>query len=480
MNYKMIFHMLGVLLLCLAALMLLPLVVGLCFGESVRNFLIPIGISALAGGALFLIKPDTTRIFAREGFAIVSLSWIVLSLVGALPYVLSGDIPNYIDAVFETVSGFTTTGATIIDNVEAVSKAGNCWRCFSHWIGGMGVLVFIMAILPMSGEHSMHIMRAEVPGPVVGKLVPRAKKTAATLYIIYIVLTLAEAVLLKLGGMSFYEAMLHAFSTAGTGGFSTRAASIAGFNSVYIEIVIATFMLIFSVNFSIYFLLLHGRTKEAFKNEELRVFLCIVLGAVLLITIGIAPMYGGFLQGLRHAYFNVASIVSTTGFGTEDFTRWPEYTCWVILLLMFIGGCAGSTAGGMKLSRVVVAVKTVRFDFKQMLHPRSVNIIRLDGQRVEDSTVKAILTYFALYIITILICAALISFDNLGITTSFTASLACLSNIGPGMAKVGPAGNYTIFSQFSKIVLSAEMLLGRLEIYPLIIFLSGIVSRKKN
>lgn len=472
MNYRMIFRTLGTILLCLAGLMLLPLLAGLYYGENVSNFVISIALAALPGFLLTRLRPKSSRLFAREGFVIVGLGWITISLLGALPFVLSGSIPNYIDALFETVSGFTTTGSTILTNVEALPRGDMFWRLFTHWIGGMGVLVFIMAVLPMSGEHSMHIMRAEVPGPTVGKLVPRARKTASILYCIYVGLTAVETVFLICGGMSFYDALLHSFATAGTGGFSTRAASIGAFDSVYIEMVTSVFMLIFSVNFNLYFLLLLGRIKDVAKNEELHWFLGIVVLAVLLIAPGISRMYGDFGQALRHAFFNVSTIISTTGFGTVDFNLWPEYCKWILVLLMFTGACAGSTGGGLKISRIVILFKSLRVELRQMIRPRSVSRVQLDGRRVEDGAVRAVFVFFVLYMFLLLFCTLLVSLDGYDIATNFTASLSCLSNIGPGMSLVGPAGNFALFSGRTKLVLSLAMLLGRLEIYPVLVLFS--------
>lgn len=472
MNYRMIFKVLGLILLCLAGLMLLPLIAGLCYGENILNFVIAIGITALCGLVLSCVKPRTTGIFAREGFVTVGLGWILMSLFGALPFVLSGSIPNYIDAVFETVSGFTTTGATILNDIEAMPKADLFWRSFTHWIGGMGVLVFIMAVLPMSGEHSMHIMRAEVPGPTVGKLVPRAKKTASILYLIYIGLTVLETVLLLCGGMNFYDALLHSFATAGTGGFSTRAASIGAYDSVYIEMVVATFMILFGLNFNMYFLLLIGRVKDVLKNEELHWYLGIVASAVLALALGITKMYGGFLTALRHAYFNVATIISTTGFCTVDFDKWPEYCKWIIVLLMFTGACAGSTGGGLKISRIAILAKSAQQEVKQMIRPRSVGRVELDGKRVDNGALRAVSVFFILYMFLLLTSTFLVSFDGFDLSTNFTASLSCMSNIGPGLSAVGPTGNFDIFSYPSKIVLSFAMLLGRLEIFPILVLFS--------
>ena len=472
MNYRMIWRVLGNILLCLAALMLLPMLAGLWYRESVTNYLITIGATALIGALLMLIKPRTQDLFARDGFVIVGLGWVVVSLLGALPFVLNGDIPNYIDAVFETVSGFTTTGASILANCETLSRANCFWRMFTHWIGGMGILVFIMAIMPMSGDHSMHIMRAEVPGPTVGKLVPRARETASILYRIYIVLTLVETVFLVCGGMSFYDALLHSFATAGTGGFSTRAASIGAWGSAYIEVVVGIFMLLFAVNFNMYFFILLGRWKEVLKNEELRCYICIVTFSILAIAVGINRSYGSFEYSLRQAFFNVASIISTTGFCTVNYDLWPEYTKWIIVLLMFCGACAGSTGGGMKVSRVAMLVKTAGADIKQVIHPRSVSPVRFEGKRIETTGIRAVCTFFVLYIIILFAAVFIISFDGHDLTSNFTAALSCISNIGPGLSLVGPIGSFSIFSPLSKIALSFTMLLGRLEIYPILVIFS--------
>ena len=472
MNYRMICRVLGLILLALAGLMLLPLIAGLCFRENVLNFVLTIAISAALGGLMLLPRPRSRSLVARDGFVIVGLGWLLISLVGALPFVISGSIPHYYDAVFETASGFSTTGASIVTDIPAMPRGDLFWRLFTHWIGGMGVLVFIMAVLPMSGEHSMHIMRAEVPGPSVGKLVPRVRKTAMTLYMIYIALTLLEAIFLLLGGMSFYDALLHACATAGTGGFSTNPASIGGFDSLYIEIVITVFMLLFGINFNLYFLLLIGRWKDAAKNEELHWFIGIVLGAVLLLAAGITKIYGSFAVALRHAFFNTATLISTTGFGTVDFTDWPEYCKWILILLMFCGGCAGSTGGGIKLSRLMILGKASLAELKQMVRPRSVVRVQMDGKRIEGGTVRAAFLFINIYMALLLFFAAMVSLDGFDVATCFTASLSCLSNIGPGMTKlIGPAGSFAIFSPRSKIFLTLAMLLGRLEIYPILVLL---------
>ena len=477
MNYRMIARVLGWILLIYAALMLLPMAAGLWYGESVLNFLVTIGLTAALGGLLLLPKPRTNSLVARDGFVIVGIGWIAISLLGALPFVISGSIPRYVDALFETASGLSTTGATVVTDIGAMTqnhRGDMFWRCFTHWIGGMGVLVFLMAVLPMSGEHSMHIMRAEIPGPTVGKLVPRARKTALTLYLIYIGLTLVETVFLLCGGMSFYDALLHACSTAGTGGFSTNPDSIGGFHSAYIETVITVFMFLFGVNFNLYFLLLIGHWKEALKNEELHWYLGIIACAALLLTLGIRKLYGSVGASLHQAFFNIGALLSTTGFGTVDFTKdWPEYCKWILMLLMFCGGCAGSTGGGIKLSRLMILGKHEVAEIRQMVRPRSVVRVQLDGKRVEKSTVKAASTFFTLYMGLLLLFSLLVSLDGVDIATSFTASLSCLSNIGPGMTgAIGPAGNFAFFSDGTKLLLTLAMLMGRLEIYPILVLVS--------
>ena len=478
MNYRMIARILGMVLLILAALLVLPLIAGLCYGENVLNFAVTIAAAAALGGVFMLFKPKNRDIYAREGFTAVGLSWILMSLLGALPFVISGDIPHYVDALFETVSGFTTTGSTLLTDIEGMSRGCMFWRMFTHWIGGMGVLVFIMAVLPMSGEHSMHIMRAEVPGPVVGKLVPRARKTAAILYLIYMGMTAVETVLLLCGGMSFYDALLHAFATAGTGGFSTRGAGIAAFDSLYIEVVISVFMLLFAVNFNLYFLLLMGRVRDVLKNQELRCFGVFVAFSMLTVAWNISGQYGGFAEALRYSSFTVASLVSSTGFGTADFTQWPQYSQWLLVIIMFVGACAGSTGGGLKLSRVMMLLKAAFSDMRRVIGPRRVSRLQMEGQRVEQTVIRAVFSYSTLYMLMLLLGTLLISFDGFDTATNFTAALTCLSNMGPGLGLIGPAGNFSIFSDFSKLLMSFLMLAGRLELYPiLVLFFPSVWKR---
>ena len=479
MNYRMIAYILGRVLLILAALMLLPLAVALVCGESTLPFAVTILLTALCGGALILVRPKTREIYAREGFVCVGLSWLAMSLLGALPFVIGGDIPRFVDAFFETVSGFTTTGASILSDVESLSRSGLFWRSFTHWIGGMGVLVFLMAVMPMSGERSMHIMRAEVPGPTVGKLVPRARQTARILYLIYTGFTVAETIFLMFGGMSFYEALLHAFASAGTGGFSTRADSIAAFDSAYIEGVIGVFLILFGTNFNLFYLILIGRWKDALKSEELHWYWAILAVSIAAITVGIRPIYGGLRTAFRHAFFNVATISSTTGFGTEDFTKWPSFVQTMIVGLMFIGGCAGSTGGGLKVSRVILLFKNAAEEVKKMVHPRSVNRVQMDRQRVSRETASAVYTFFTLFMMILLGCTLVVSFDGYDFTTNFTAALSCISNIGPGLSLIGPKGNFTIFSGLSKIAMSFTMLCGRLEIYAILLLFAPSTWRSK-
>ena len=478
MNYRMIAFILGRVLLILAALLLLPLIAALVFAESVLPFAVTILLTAAVGGALLLVKPRTREIYAREGFACVGLSWLSMSLLGCVPFLISGDIPCFVDAFFETVSGFTTTGASILNDIESLSRSGLFWRSFTHWIGGMGVLVFLMAVMPMSGERSMHIMRAEVPGPTVGKLVPRARETARILYIIYTAFTVVETVLLMLGGMSFYEALLHAFATAGTGGFSTRNASIAAFDSVYVETVIGVFLVLFGTNFNLFYLILIGRVREALSSEELHRYLEIIAVCVGLIVLGTHGMYGA-AGALRNGFFVVMSTLSTAGFCTVDYTLWPSWLQTMIVLLMFVGGCAGSTGGGLKLSRVMLLIRTAWADVGRVISPRRVSRVQMDGRRVTAETTGAVYSYVALVMLILLGCTALISFDGYDFSTNFTAALSCISNVGPGLGLIGPSGNFAIFSPFSKLVMAFTMLFGRLEVYAMLILFIPSTWRRR-
>ena len=484
MNVPMIGKILGKVLLICAALLCLPLLTALIFREpgSALAFAATAALCALIGLVLGRLRPGKRGevLYARDGFAIVSLSWILMSLLGALPFVLSGDLPTYADAVFETASGLSTTGATIMTDMEAMSKSCMFWRCFTHWIGGMGILVFLMAVLPMSGEHSMHIMRAEVPGPVVGKLVPRARETAGILYMIYIGMTLLEVVLLLFGKMSFYEALLHAFSSAGTGGFSTRTAGVAAFDSPYIEWILAVFTMLFGVNFNLYYLMLIRRFRSALGSEELWLYLGLIAASSLSIACGIVSVYGNFATAIRKAFFEVSTIVSTTGFSLENYELWPEYTKGIILFLTVMGGCAGSTAGGLKVSRVMILFRSTLCQIKKLAMPRAVNRVRLEGKTVSDETVRGTTIYFFICVSIIALAAFLISFDGYDALSNLTGAMTCFFNVGPGLNLTGPAGGYAMYSGWSKFVLSWCMIAGRLEVYPMLILLMPVYGKKRR
>ena len=470
MNYKLIFHTIGKILLIEAILLIFPLIVNFIYREeNLFAFSLTISILMVVGTLLIMIKPKNKRMFVREGFVIVGLSWIVLSLFGALPFTLSGDIPNYVDAVFETVSGFTTTGASILNDVEAMSNSMLFWRSFTHWIGGMGVLVFVLAILPNSEGQNIYLLKAESTGPQVGKLVSKVRFTARILYVIYFVITLLEVILLRVGGNSWYESIVMSFGTAGTGGFGIYADSVGGFN-IYSQVVIAIFMMLFGINFNIYFLVIIGKIKQAIKSEELRWYLGIILLSTTMITINLMVNLNQTLGiALKDAYFQVSSIMTTTGFSTVDFNLWPTFSKVILIMIMFVGGCAGSTGGGIKVSRIVILFKSLKREVQKLLHPNSVAPIKMEGEVVEGSVVKGVNIYFAFVMILLFIGTLLVSFDGLDFTSTFTGVIACINNIGPGLNLVGPMGNFDCFSYFSKIILSVLMLIGRLEVYPILI-----------
>lgn len=480
MNRRMVFYTTGQLIKVEAALLVLPLLVAAIYGDNgiVAFALTVLTALAVGFGMTLLSRPDNKRIYAKEGFVIVALSWLSMSAIGALPFVISREIPNFFDAFFETVSGFTTTGASVVTNVEQLSHSVLFWRSFTHWVGGMGVLVFVMAIVPLSTDRSIHVMKAEVPGPIVGKLVPRVRQTARILYLIYVVMTAVMVVFLVCGGMSFFESLLHAFGTAGTGGLAIKADSVASY-SPYLQWVITIFMLLFGINFNLYYFLLLRRFSTVFKNGELWTYLGINLAATAIITFNIYGIYGSVEKSIRLSAFQVSSICTTTGFSTADFNTWPELSKAVLFLLMFFGGMAGSTAGGLKTSRIVLMFKTVRREFSRMLHPRSVSVVKLDGKQVDDVTLHSVSSYFLLYVGLYVLCFMLITFENFDFETSFTAVSACINNVGPGFGVVGPMGSFSGFSSFSKTVLSFAMLFGRLEIYPLLIALSPSTWSKK-
>lgn len=481
MNRRMVLYMVGSVIKIEALLMLLPLAVSFIYSEKISalSFAISIALALIFGFALTLIfKPGSKVIYAKEGFVTVALAWLFMSAVGALPFVISKEIPSFVDAFFETVSGFTTTGASILTNVESLSRGILFWRSFTHWIGGMGVLVFVMAIIPSFSDRSIHLLRAEVPGPVVGKLVPRLRQTARILYIIYIALTLIEIVFLLMGKMPLYDSIVHAFGTAGTGGFGIKSDSIGSYNS-YLQWVITVFMLLFGINFNLYYFILIGKIKTALKSTELWVYLGLIIGSTALITVNILPLFESVSSSLKHAAFQVSSIITTTGYATVDFDKWPVFSKTILLLLMFIGACAGSTGGGIKVSRVVMLIKNVKRELQRMLHPRSVAVVRFEGKKVDNTTINAVSSYLAIYTLFFCLIVFIIGFENFDLETNISAVAACFNNIGPGFGKVGAAMNYSEFSGLSKIVLSIAMLFGRLEIYPIILTLSPSTWVKK-
>lgn len=480
MNYNMIIFILGNLMKVEGCIMIVPalIAVGKSENDSIRAFLTTIIMLWLLGTILTSIKFKNKDIYAREGFVITALSWIVLSFFGAMPFYFSETIPSFIDCFFETVSGFTTTGATILTEIEGLPLSILFWRSFTHWIGGMGVLVFLLAIIPMGGDRSMYIMKAEAPGPLVGKLVPKVKSTAKLLYLIYIFLTIAEMLFLLIGGMPLFDSIVTAFSTAGTGGYSIKNASIAAYNSPYIEYVIAIFMMTFGINFNLFYLLIMKDFADIFKNEELKYYLGIIGVATLLITANIVSMYDSIEQAFRYAFFQVTSVITTTGFITQNFELWPEFSKTILVVIIMIGACGGSTGGGLKVSRLVIVLKMITQELKRMVHPRSVNIIKLDGMKIEQETVDSVTSFFVIYIFLIFGSFILISVDNFDFTTSLTAVMTCVGNVGPGLGGVGPVENFSIFSPFVKLVLCMDMLLGRLEIFPLVMLFSPAVWKK--
>ncbi len=477
MNYRMISYILGWILIFEGLFLTVPIITGAVFGESALiSYLIALGICLLIGALLVLKKPKNKQLFAREGCVIVALSWIVLSLFGSLPFIISGEIPSFIDALFETVSGFTTTGASILSDVEKLSHASLIWRSFTHWVGGMGVLVFIMAFIPLSGAQNMHIMKAESPGPSVSKLVPRVRTTAMLLYSIYFVLTLVEFIMLLCGGMSVFEALNTAFATAGTGGFGFLNSSMGSF-SPYIQIVITVFMILFAINFNCYYLLLCGKLREMF-NLELRTFLIIVATSITVITINISGMYSSVGEALRHAAFTVASLISTTGFSTVDFNMWPELSRTLLVLIMFIGGCAGSTCGGIKVSRMIILFKGMAKELQTMVQPRQIKKIKMDSRMIDHETVRSVNVYMVAYLMIFAISLVFISFDNHDLITNFTAVTAAINNIGPGLDLVGPTSNFGFFAMQSKIILIFDMLAGRLELFPMLLLFTPATWKK--
>ena len=464
----------------LEALLMIPsIITALWYGESILCYVYTAAIAAALAALLNLPKLKTGDFYAREGFISVALAWVLMSAVGALPFIFAGEITSYVDAFFEIVSGFTTTGSSILHNVEEMSKGLLLWRSFSHWIGGMGVLVFIMAVLPMSEERSMYIMRAEVPGTSFGKLVPRIRTSSAITYLMYIVLTIILIVLLCAGGMPFFDSINHAMATAGTGGFSVKALSIGYYNSAYIDIVTSIFMMLFGVNFSIYFLLLMRKFKDALTDSEFLGYFGIAIGASVLIALDIIDEYGGFWNALRYSFFQVSSLMTTTGFATADFTLWPAFSKSILVLVMIIGASAGSTGGGLKVSRVIIFFKAWVQEIGRQLSPRRTSNVRVNGRTLPAATLHNTLVFIGLYFLLTFVITAVVSLDGYDLETTLASVISCMSNVGPGLGPAGPMGNFDIFSDLSKVLLSFAMLAGRLEIFPMLILFAPATWRRR-
>lgn len=470
MNTKNIRYILGLVLMCEAAGMTLPLICSVIYGEY-DMVGIWIGCIALCFVSAFILSLGTKirkTMYARDGFISVALSWVVMSIFGAVPFVAGGVIPNFTDALFETVSGFTTTGASVLSDLDIVPKSLIFWRSFTHWIGGMGVLVFLVALIPSNSSGNFHLIKAESPGPSVSKLVPKARSTAKILYLIYVAMTIIQIVLLLFGRMKFFDAVTISLGTAGTGGFSIDNAGLGQYSS-YCQIVITVFMVLFGVDFSIYHLLIMRKFRDSLKSEELRAYFGIIAVSVILISINCMSYYSNLFENIKHSAFQVSSIITTTGYSTVDFDSWPTFSKTILVILMFFGACAGSTGGGMKISRILIMLKSIGKEIKIMLHPKSVSKVKLNGRVVEHETVRAVnvfmVSYFAIFLLSVL----LISIDNFSFTTNFTAVAATINNIGPGLEAVGPTCNFSIYSPLSTLVLIMNMLIGRLEIFPIML-----------
>lgn len=469
MNYSMIFYIIGWIFRLEAVFMVLPGITAILYHEKDGfAFLITMLICLAVGLPLTRKKPSDKVFHTKEGFVTVAFSWIILSIIGAVPFVISGSIPNPVDALFETVSGFTTTGASILPEVESLSHCILIWRSFTHWIGGMGVLVFILCLLPLTGGYHMNLMKAESPGPSVSRLVPKVQSTAKILYTIYFALTVLQIIFLLIGKMPLFDTICTAFGTAGTGGFGIKNDSIAGY-STYLQIVITVFMILFGINFNVYFLLLTKKFAQAFKNEEVRYYLGIIAAAILVITFNTRHMFENIGTALQQASFQVGSIITTTGFATTDFNQWPVVSQTILVMLMFVGACAGSTGGGIKVSRLVILCKTVRKELHIYLHPNAVKKIKMDGKSIPHEVVRSTNIFLVVYVLIFTASVLLIGFDNFDLVTNFTAVAATFNNIGPGLELVGPTQNFSLFSPFSKCILIFDMLAGRLEIFPLLL-----------
>ena len=471
MNFKVVFKIVGRVITMESFVMLVPKFVAALYGEDITPFLMSI-ILVLFLGVILSSMNATKEFFIREGFFTVGLIWLATGFIGALPFYYSGYFSSFIDCIFESCSGFTTTGATILTEIESLPKGILFWRSLTHWLGGMGVLVLATALIPTIGIRTKYLTQAESPGPVFSKLVPKQAQTSKILYAIYCFLTVAEAICLRIAGMPWYDSFIHAFGTAGTGGFSNMNASVGAYDSFAIDMVISVFILLFSINFAMYFLLMTRKFKEIFKSDELRFFLAIVAIATFIVTININHIYPDLKEAFRYAFFQVCSIISTTGFATADWLYWPQICQMIFILLMFCGACAGSTGGGMKCSRILVVFRVIRREIHHIIHPRAVQVVKLDGKVVEEKTIHSILTFIGAYFIIIMAGAVVVSLDGFGFSECFTVSLTCVSNIGPGLGVFGPAGNFSSLSGFSKGFLSFCMIIGRLEIFPILVLLS--------
>lgn len=473
MNKRKIISVLGKIILTEVLLMIPALLVSLIYQDGDASaFLITILLSGAVGLMCTFVKQSDRRMSSRDGYFIVATAWIVISLIGAVPLYLGGGFGSYFNALFEIVSGFTTTGASVLSNPENLGHGVLFWRSFTHWIGGMGVLVFVLMVMPMENDNSMHLVRAEVPGPTAGKLVPRMRTTSMILYGIYGIMTLVLVMILKILGMDLFDSLCIAFGTAGTGGFAVTGAGIAAYDSLAIEVTLGIFMLLFGVNFSVYHLILLKKIKDVFAMEELKVYFGIVAAATLSIACNVVQMAGGFGNALRQAFFQVSSIITTTGFSTVDYDLWPEFSKHVLVLLMVIGACAGSTGGGMKVSRVIILVKSFILEVRQIINPKEIVTVRLNGKPVDKKTLGSTRIYAAAYLILICVFTLIISLDGFDLTTNLTAVLSCFNNIGPGLNLVGPVQNFSIYSDWVQVVLSIVMLTGRLEIFPMFLLLA--------
>ena len=479
MNRSMILYVVGHVVMLEGVMLLLPCLVSLIYQESEGiDYLVMAVICTLLGAIIVKHKPKVNVFYLKEGCIATALSWIALSIFGALPMCISGDIPSFTDALFETISGFTTTGASILSNVEALTHTSLMWRSFTHWVGGMGVLVFIMSFLPLMGGSTINLMKAESPGPSVSRLVPHVKDTAKILYRIYLVITIIEIVLLCIFGMPMFDSLTLTFGTVGTGGFGIHNDSIAGYSPV-LQNIITVFMILSGVNYVAYFYIMTKQLKEIFKVEEIRVYFGIILGAGTFIALNIRSLYGSLGEAFRHAFFQVGSIITTCGYATTDFDLWPETSKMILVLLMFIGACAGSTGGGFKISRLLILCKAIPKQLSLVIHPREVKVIRMDGKPIDHNTLRSTNVYLAIYFFILLVSTLLISVDNFNLTTNFTAVASTLNNIGPGLDGVGPTRNFGMYSDFSKFVLMFDMLAGRLELYPLLILFMPSLWRRK-